>query len=251
MRALLRNLRRAGVAKNRSSTSTWVPAAPAQGTGSPTLPPSTRSCQAPDAPGGREIRQSRAAAPIEGSASPRKPRVAMRTSVSSLSLEVQCRCTASSKPSGVMPLPSSVTTMRAMPPASRRTAMRRAPASIAFSTSSLTAAAGRSITSPAAMRLTTCSESRRIGDEATYSESRRIGGGAACSAVSGSLRGARSRGARSEQPVEEAGLALLDRRCGTVGRGTAQGGVFLQSGASRRRHRPPSRPVRPSRTSAR
>ena len=41
------------------------------------------------------------------------------------------------------------------PPPSVRTSMRRAPASSAFSTSSLTADAGRSTTSPAAMRLMT------------------------------------------------------------------------------------------------
>jgi hypothetical protein len=45
-----------------------------------------------------------------------------------------------------MPAPSSVTSMRSMPPASRATVMRVAPASSAFSTSSLTAAAGRSMT---------------------------------------------------------------------------------------------------------
>jgi hypothetical protein len=41
--------------------------------------------------------------------------------------------------------------------------MRRAPASSAFSTSSLTTLAGRSTTLPAAMRLTTASESWRTG----------------------------------------------------------------------------------------
>ena len=51
-------------------------------------------------------------------------------------------------------MPSSLTSMRSMPPPSSATAMRLAPASSAFSTSSFTAAAGRSITSPAAMRLT-------------------------------------------------------------------------------------------------
>src|SRR5207248_5433322 len=42
------------------------------------------------------------------------------------------------------------------------TSMRAAPASIAFSTNSLTAAAGRSMTSPAAMRLTRTGGRRRI-----------------------------------------------------------------------------------------
>lgn len=39
-----------------------------------------------------------------------------------------------------------------------------APASMAFSTSSFTAEAGRSTTSPAAIRLAAASERRRIGD---------------------------------------------------------------------------------------
>ena len=61
-----------------------------------------------------------------------------------------------------MPLPSSVTSMRSMPPPSSATAIRVAPASSAFSTSSFTAAAGRSITSPAAMRLTVWGGRMRI-----------------------------------------------------------------------------------------
>src|SRR5690606_39966978 len=48
------------------------------------------------------------------------------------------------------------------PPSVIVVSMRRAPASIAFSTSSFTALAGRSMTSPAAMRLTVASGSRRI-----------------------------------------------------------------------------------------
>ena len=53
-----------------------------------------------------------------------------------------------------MPLPSSVTRIRPKPPPFATTSMRVAPASIAFSISSLTTLAGRSTTSPAAMRLT-------------------------------------------------------------------------------------------------
>jgi len=41
-----------------------------------------------------------------------------------------------------------------LPPSYNTTSIRVAPASIAFSTNSLTAAAGRSMTSPAAIRLT-------------------------------------------------------------------------------------------------
>ena len=57
----------------------------------------------------------------------------------------------------VMPLPSSVIPIRRLPPPSVKMSTRLAPASMAFSTSSLTTLAGRSTTSPAAMRLTTCS----------------------------------------------------------------------------------------------
>ena len=57
-------------------------------------------------------------------------------------------------PSALMPQPSSVTSIRSSPPCAKPTAIRVAPASIAFSTSSLSAEAGRSTTSPAAMRLT-------------------------------------------------------------------------------------------------
>src|SRR5438552_9810029 len=50
-----------------------------------------------------------------------------------------------------MPSPSSRTEIRSSPPAPRQTSTWRAPASSAFSTSSFTTEAGRSITSPAAI----------------------------------------------------------------------------------------------------
>src|SRR5262245_41165669 len=62
-----------------------------------------------------------------------------------------------------MPQPSSLTLIRLRPPSRSVTSMRVAPASMAFSTSSFTADAGRSITSPAAMRLTTVGGRTRIG----------------------------------------------------------------------------------------
>ena len=104
---------------------------------------------------------SRATEPIEGSASPRKPSVPMAKRSPSGSLEVAWRSTASARSSGVMPAPSSTTRISSRPPAAMVTAMARAPASMAFSTSSLTAAAGRSITSPAAMRSTRTGSRRR------------------------------------------------------------------------------------------
>jgi hypothetical protein len=77
-------------------------------------------------------------------------------------LDVAWRSSASAISSGAMPQPSSVTSIRDKPPSASETAIRVAPASIAFSTISLSAEAGRSTTSPAAMRLTKVSGRRRI-----------------------------------------------------------------------------------------
>src|SRR5471032_258738 len=60
---------------------------------------------------------------------------------------------ASRASSGSIPSPSSSTRMSFLPPSSTLMAMRRAPASIEFSTSSLMTDAGRSTTSPAAIWL--------------------------------------------------------------------------------------------------
>jgi len=61
-----------------------------------------------------------------------------------------------------MPQPSSLTRTSSSPPCSTATSIRVAPASIAFSISSLTALAGRSITSPAAILLITFGDSCRM-----------------------------------------------------------------------------------------
>ncbi len=102
----------------------------------------------------RVVMVSRATEPIEGSASPRKPSVLICSRSSPSSLEVAWRSTARSRSARVMPAPSSATRMSRRPPPSVAISIRRAPASSAFSTSSLTTLAGRSTTSPAAMRLT-------------------------------------------------------------------------------------------------
>ena len=162
MRGVFRNLRRAGVAKNRSRTSTRLPAARAAGVTGPTRPPSTVIALACSASAGRLVMVSRATAPMDGSASPRKPREVMCTRSSSGSLEVAWRSTDRASSCGLMPQPSSVTPIRLWPPSRITTSMWAAPASSAFSTSSLTALAGRSTTSPAAMRLTVVSDSRRM-----------------------------------------------------------------------------------------
>ncbi len=111
----------------------------------------------------RVVMVSRATAPIDGSASPRKPSVRIASRSSPSSFEVAWRSTASARSARVMPSPSSVTRISRRPPPSVSTSMRRAPASSAFSTSSLTTLAGRSTTSPAAMRLTMASDSWRTG----------------------------------------------------------------------------------------
>src|SRR5829696_114943 len=96
--------------------------------------------------------ESRETEPIEGSASPLKPRVAMAKRSSSSSFEVAWRSTARTRSSGDMPQPSSTTRTSSCPPPAVTTSIRVAPASTAFSTSSLTTLAGRSTTSPAAIR---------------------------------------------------------------------------------------------------
>ena len=149
----LRNFRRAGVAKKRSRTSTRVPGGCAAGRTSLARPPSTAIVHAEATPLVRLVTVRRDTAPIEGSASPRKPRVAIRLRSSSGSFEVACRSTAIAISSGVIPQPSSATEISVRPPSRNVISMRVAPASRLFSTSSFTADAGRSTTSPAAMRL--------------------------------------------------------------------------------------------------
>ena len=161
-RSDLRNFNRAGVAKKRSRTSMRVPSPSAAGVTGPTRPPSTAMLQASAAPRRREVTVSRAAAPMAASASPRKPRERISSRPPS-SLEVQWRSTARARSSRAMPSPSSLTRISVAPPPAVAISIRRAPASIAFSTSSLTTLAGRSTTSPAAMRLTMSSLRRRIG----------------------------------------------------------------------------------------
>ena len=67
-----------------------------------------------------------------------------------------------------MPMPSSATLISTLPAPCSVTWMLIAPASIAFSTSSFTAEAGRSITSPAAMRLMVVGGRIRMGMGTLY-----------------------------------------------------------------------------------
>ena len=100
---------------------------------------------------------------ILGTASPRKPRVwiAARSSFVRI-FEVAFRSRLMRASSRFMPQPSSVTRISEMPPRWTRISMLVAPASMLFSTSSLTTEAGRSTTSPAATWLARASGSRRI-----------------------------------------------------------------------------------------
>ena len=166
-RSDFRNLSRAGVAENSSRTSTRVPGLSAAGRTACLAPRSTTISCAAAASRGREAMARCAMAPIEGSASPRKPRVAMLKRSSSASFEVAWRSTASARSAAPMPAPLSVTRMSETPPAAVTTSMSVAPASSAFSTSSLTTLAGRSITSPAAMRLIVSGLSWRMGMSAS------------------------------------------------------------------------------------
>ena len=70
--------------------------------------------------------------------------------------------TASGSSSAAMPQPLSATRISSLPPCSTDTSIRVAPASTEFSSSSFTTLAGRSITSPAAILLTTLGDSWRI-----------------------------------------------------------------------------------------
>ena len=91
---------------------------------------------------------------MAANASPRKPMVPMAArSSAQRSLEVAWRRKAVRASSEDMPQPLSVTRRKVMPPSRISTVTLDAPASTAFSSSSLTTEAGRSTTSPAAIRL--------------------------------------------------------------------------------------------------
>ena len=159
----LRNLRRAGVAKNSSRTSTVVPRARAVGCSSPLRPSSSQ----PWGWASSSVRVSTDTSAIEqmaASASPRKPMVSTASSSCRLLiLLVAWRLSAVGSSSRRMPMPSSSTLIRRTPPACSRTVICRAPASSALSTSSRTTEAGRSTTSPAAIWLISSSGSSRMG----------------------------------------------------------------------------------------
>ena len=95
---------------------------------------------------------------IEGKASPRNPDVLTVCKSSKIRIfDVACFLKAFSASMRSIPFPSSLTTIKEVPPSSILIQIFLAPASNEFSTSSLTTDAGLSMTSPAAIWLIVCS----------------------------------------------------------------------------------------------
>jgi hypothetical protein len=152
-----RNLARAGTLKNRLRTEMVVPRRRAHPSTPCVWPPLTTT-RVPSASRSAVSSTSRDTEAMEGSASPRNPSVRiLARSAGSLILLVACRSSESRASSRPIPQPSSATRISVLPPLRRAISMRPAPASTAFSTSSLTTDAGRSTTSPAAIWLASLS----------------------------------------------------------------------------------------------
>ena len=152
--SVFKNLRRAGVLKYKSRTSTVVPAASAVGSAAVSCGPSALTAHACFSPSRLLDKVRRDTAAMLASASPRNPRLPTRSrSSSDAILLVAWRASASASSSRAMPLPLSLTFSNCVPPAASCTVMLVAPASRLFSSSSLSADAGRSTTSPAAIWL--------------------------------------------------------------------------------------------------
>src|SRR5438309_2258816 len=114
-----------------------------------------------------------ATAAMLASASPRNPNDWMTArSASDVSLLVVCRTKAIVSSSAGIPAPSSLTRIDVLPAPRTSMLIRRAPASSAFSTSSLTTEGGRSITSPAAIASATSGGSSWINSRASPSAGR-------------------------------------------------------------------------------
>ena len=144
--ARFKNCLRAGKFSKRFSTCTTVPAFKRAGRIFP-------SCNFHAAgPLLVEVISRSLTALMEESASPRKPRLCRESKSSAVEILlvvwVSVQITRSSR---LIPQPLSVTRMRSIPPPEISTCTFEAPASIALSRSSRITAAGRSITSPAAI----------------------------------------------------------------------------------------------------
>jgi hypothetical protein len=155
---------RTGRFRNRSRASTVVPRGCAADVDSTTSPAKirTRAPRESRVPCLRVMSVRSETAPMACSASPRKPKEATLARSSAVRiLLVACSVTARPASSGDIPEPSSLTRIREIPPSSISTSILLAPASREFSINSLTAEAGRSMTSPAAILCATSGESTR------------------------------------------------------------------------------------------
>ena len=142
--------------KKRSLTMMVVPSGQPASESSKILPASRERLVPLMAPVVLVSRSMRLTDAMAASASPRKPIVPIAARSSAVrSLEVAWRLKAVRASSGAMPQPLSVTRKKVMPPSRISTVTWEAPASTAFSSSSFTTLAGRSTTSPAAIRLAT------------------------------------------------------------------------------------------------
>ena len=153
---VLRNLRRAGTLKKRLLTSKLAPTGH-EHTSCPTKrEPSMQSRTPSSWSAVRVVRRTCATAAMEASASPRKPMVwSLKRSSACRILDVAWRSKAMRASVSLIPLPSSMTWMDVRPASCTSTSMVDAPASTAFSISSLMTDAGRCTTSPAAIWLAT------------------------------------------------------------------------------------------------
>ena len=151
------NLRRAGTFSNSPLTSMRVPGGTPAGSSVNSWPLSMTSRAPESDPCTRLTASTRATEAIDGRASPLKPSVAMpdRSEDSSILL-VANRSNARPISPGAMPWPLSVTETSFAPPSATSSRILVAPASSEFSINSLTTEAGRSMTSPAAMREASC-----------------------------------------------------------------------------------------------
>src|SRR5665213_1036747 len=153
----LRNLRRAGTLANRSLTSTVAPGTRGPEPCSITSPVRTRM-RIPAL-----VHSTSETEAMLANASPRNPRLVMAARSDNLeTLLVACRTKAIARSSAAIPAPSSLTRIEILPAPRTSMLIRRACASSAFSTSSLTTDAGRSMTSPAAMASATSGARRWI-----------------------------------------------------------------------------------------
>ena len=150
--SFFRNLRRAGMWKNMFFTIRFVPGVQVAGSWLSNFD-SARQMRVPTGSPWRIVRMSIwATAAIDGNASPRNPMVCRpnRSEACDILL-VAWRSKAIRASAGDMPHPLSITCIRVRPASLRIMVISSAPASMAFSTSSLMTDAGRCMTSPAAI----------------------------------------------------------------------------------------------------